>query len=151
MKKIITLLLCVVMLAVGVNAAFERVNTYSNNFSDVTEQNWFYENVKTAYELGFMNGKEEGKFDPSGSVTVVEGITMAARLHAQYNGIEIPDKVMNDKELRFDFDDDSMIDTSGDHGNRTKVGITFGHFDGEFDNGVLVLYNGGRGYRGYTG
>ncbi|MBR2021394.1 MAG: S-layer homology domain-containing protein, partial [Clostridia bacterium] len=142
MKKILVVLMAVVMLAMGANAAFEKVNTYENNFTDVTENNWFFDNVKTAYELGFMNGKADGIFDPNGSVTVVEGITMASRLHAIYNDTEVPDKVMNDKELRFDFDDDSMIDTSGDHGNRTKVGITFGHFDGEFDNGVLVLYNG---------
>ena len=72
MKKIITIILVVVMLAVGVNASFEKVNTYGDNFSDVTEANWFYDNVKTAYELGFMNGKSEGKFDPNGNVTVVE-------------------------------------------------------------------------------
>ena len=35
MKKILTLVLCAVILAVGVNAAFEKVNTYSNNFSEM--------------------------------------------------------------------------------------------------------------------
>ena len=44
MKKILTIVLAAVMLAVGVSAAFEKVNTYSNNFSDVKEANWFYEN-----------------------------------------------------------------------------------------------------------
>ena len=68
MKKILLALLVAVILCTGVSAAFEKVNTYNNNFSDVTEQNWFYENVKTAYELGFMNGKSEGKFDPNGKI-----------------------------------------------------------------------------------
>ena len=104
MKRIVTLLLCIVLLAVGVNAAFEKVNSYSNNFSDVTEQNWFYENVKTAYELGFMNGKAEGQFDPSGNVTVVEAVTMASRLHAKYRGGEVTKKVIDSPEVRFDFD-----------------------------------------------
>ena len=139
MKKIITLLLCVVMLAVGVNAAFEKVNTYSNNFSDVTEQNWFYENVKTSYELGFMNGKEEGKFDPSGSVTVVEGITLASRLHAAYNDTEVQERAVNNTELRFDCDDDTMVDTTGGRNNRAQFGITFGRGIGEFDEGVLRI------------
>ena len=139
MKKIITLLLCVVMLAAGVNAAFEKVNTYSNNFSDVTEQNWFYENVKTSYELGFMNGKEAGKFDPSGNVTIVEGITMAARLHAAYYGVEIKDREVNQTEIRFDFDDDSLVDTTGGKNARQQVGITFGRCIGVFDGGILTV------------
>ena len=41
-KKIFALLL----LATGTFAAFEKINKYDNNFSDVTENNWFYENVK---------------------------------------------------------------------------------------------------------
>ena len=89
MKKILVVLMAVVMLAMGANAAFEKVNTYENNFTDVTENNWFFDNVKTAYELGFMNGKADGIFDPNGSVTVVEGITMASRLHAIYNDTEV--------------------------------------------------------------
>ena len=42
MKKILTVVLASLMLAAGANAAFERVNTYSDDFSDVTEKNWFY-------------------------------------------------------------------------------------------------------------
>ena len=43
MKKILVVLLAAIMLACGANAAFERVNTYNNDFSDVTDANWFYE------------------------------------------------------------------------------------------------------------
>ena len=46
MKKLFTVLLCVAMLAAGVNAAFEKVNTYDNNFSDVTEQNCLWQKEK---------------------------------------------------------------------------------------------------------
>ena len=55
------MLLAALMLATGAFAAFEKVNTYDNNFSDVADSNWFAKDVKSAYELGFMNGKAEGK------------------------------------------------------------------------------------------
>ena len=139
MKKILTLVLCAVILAVGVNAAFEKVNKYDNNFSDVKDTAWYAENVKTAYELGFMNGKSEGKFDPDGNVTVVEGITMASRLHAIYNGTEVQERAVNNTELRFDFDDDTLVDTSGGQANRQKFGITFGRSTGKFENGILTV------------
>ena len=139
MKKILVVLMAVVMLAVGANAAFEKVNTYSNNFTDVPDSAWYAENVKTAYELGFMNGKSEGLFDPDGNVTVVEGITMASRLHAIYNDTEVSDRVMNNTELRFDFDDDSLVDTSGGRNGRQQFGISFGRCKGIFDNGILVI------------
>ena len=139
MKKIICLLLAAFMLVAGANAAFEKVNTYSNNFSDVTESNWFYENVKTAYELGFMNGKSEGKFDPNGNVTVVEGITMAARLHATYNGTEVKkvEKVVN--EVRYDFDDDSKFVDLTERASRNNDGISFNRAKGEFKDGLMIV------------
>ena len=89
MKKLLICVVVAAVLATGTFAAFEKVNTYNNNFSDVQESNWFYANVKSAYELGFMNGKTETTFDPNGNVTVAEGITMAARVHAINAGVEI--------------------------------------------------------------
>lgn len=105
MKKMLTVFLTAVLFAMGVNAAFVKTNTYDNNFSDVKDTSWFAENVKTAYELGFMNGKSEGKFDPNGNVTVAEGITMASRVHAIYNGIDIENFKKSVPEIRYDFDD----------------------------------------------
>lgn len=129
MKKILTMLTVAAMLAVGTNAAFEKVNTYENNFSDVKETSWYAENVKSAYELGFMNGKSEGQFDPNGNVTVAEGITMAARVNAIYNGKEITKKeaapAEEAQEIRFDFD--------------TDEGISLNHANGEVDGGILVM------------
>ena len=139
MKKLITIILAVVMLAVGVNAAFEKVNTYNNNFSDVTEQNWFFANVKTAYELGFMNGKEEGKFDPNGSVTLVEGITMAARLHALYHGTEVKKSEAGVKEYRFDFDDKGIIVDLSQRNSRNTDGVNFNRATGKIEDGILIV------------
>ena len=124
MKKTLVALLAVLMLAVGVNAAFEKVNTYNNNFSDVTDANWFSENVKTAYELGFMNGKSKGKFDPNGNVTVAEGITMASRLHAIYNGNEITKETAeNNYVITFD----------------TMDALRLNHAVGGVEDGVLKM------------
>ena len=92
MKNTLMCLLLAVLLSFSAFAAFEKTATYDNNFSDVPETSWYAENVKTAYELGFMNGKAEGLFDPAGNVTVAEGITMACRVHAIYNGTEVTKK-----------------------------------------------------------
>ncbi len=75
-------------LACAVNgAAFQKTNEYkSGHFTDVPENAWYAGEVKSAYELGFMNGKSDSEFVPAGSVTVAEGITMASRVHAIYNG-----------------------------------------------------------------
>ena len=127
MKKLLVVLLAAVMLAVGANAAFEKVNTYSGNFSDVKETNWFYDNVKTAYELGFMNGKAEGKFDPNGNVTVAEGITMASRLHAIYNNTEVSDESVVVNEHKIDFNE-------GEDGNLMPKRAT-----AKLEDGVLIL------------
>ena len=139
MKRIFTLVLAALLFAIGTNAAFEKINTYNNNFLDVKDTSWYAENVKTAYELGFMNGKSEGKFDPDGNVTVVEGITMASRLHAIYRGGEV--KVENDApaEVRYDFDDPSIIVDLSERNSRNNKGVTFNHAVGKVENGCLVV------------
>ena len=138
MKKLLVLLMAAVMLAVGANAAFEKVNTYDNNFSDVSDTAWYADNVKTAYELGFMNGKQEGKFDPNAGVTVVEGITMASRLHAIYNGTEVTktDKAVD--AYRFEFDDPSIIVDLSERNSRNTNGINFNRATGKIEDGMLI-------------
>ena len=138
MKKILTVVLASLMLAAGANAAFERVNTYSDDFSDVTEKNWFYDNVKTAYELGFMNGKSEDKFDPNGNVTVVEGITMASRLHAMFYGTEVT-KSDEDIEYRLDFDNPKILSAVQNNTQKKTESITLGRATGEISDGILVV------------
>ena len=115
----------VLSMSVTYAAEFKKVNTYANNFSDVAASAWYAENVKTAYELGFMNGKSEGKFDPNGNVTVAEGVTMAARLNAIYNGVDLENYAAGNLERRFDFDE-------------KDPSVSFGYFDGKFENGMIV-------------
>ena len=139
MKRILTLLLVVLLLSICTNAAFERINKYNNNFLDVKDTSWYAENVKTAYEIGFMNGKSEGKFDPDGNVTVVEGITMASRLHAIYRGGEVKVEDSSPKEVRYDFDDPSIIVDLSERNSRNNGGVTFNHAVGKVENGCLVV------------
>ena len=55
-------------------------------FSDVDKSDWFFDNVKNAYELGLMKGRGEDTFAPLGSIELAEVITIAARLRSAYTG-----------------------------------------------------------------
>ena len=61
----------------------------ASTFSDIKSSDWFYGDVETSYKLGLMNGRSETEFAPTGSMTVAEAITIAARLNATYNKKEI--------------------------------------------------------------
>ncbi|MBO5143181.1 MAG: S-layer homology domain-containing protein [Clostridia bacterium] len=63
---------------------FKQNKTYQNNFEDVNQNDWYYENVKIAYEKGLVNGTSEKTFNPTGNITVAETITLASRLHSIY-------------------------------------------------------------------
>ena len=96
-RKFLALLLCAVMMigilpmsaiAAETNGLdnFKKVNTYkAGTFSDVSPSDWYYDNVKAAYELGLMIGQGEN-FGVNSDVTVAETVTLAARLHAIYSG-----------------------------------------------------------------
>ncbi len=65
---------------------FEYVNVYNPTmFADVLATDWFYGDVEKTYSLGFMDGVSANTFDPNGSVTIAQAITIAARIHATYN------------------------------------------------------------------
>ena len=65
---------------------FRPERTYEEGrFADVLHSDWYYENVKAAYELGLMVGREDG-FGEAGDMTVAEAVTLSARLHAIYMG-----------------------------------------------------------------
>lgn len=66
---------------------FKKVRDYPG-FSDVPADRWYSNDVKQAYELGLMDGKGGGRFDPDGNLTLAEAVTMAARACAIYYGKE---------------------------------------------------------------
>ncbi len=64
---------------------FQKTNSYSSaSFSDVRDDNWFCDEVRTVYEYGLMIGTSATTFNPLGNVTIAETITLAARLHKLY-------------------------------------------------------------------
>ena len=78
--------------ALAAESGFARINTYApGQFADVPEDIWCADNVKSAYEFGIMDGREEGRFDVGGSLTVAETITMACRIHSACTGADLPE------------------------------------------------------------
>lgn len=60
--------------------------SYSDGtFSDVVSGSWYGSSVKCVYECGVMGGTGKG-FEPDGSVTNAQAITVAARIRAKYSG-----------------------------------------------------------------
>lgn len=95
MKKLISLILALTLLLSLVPAAvatddpnlarFQKVNSYSpGQFPDIAEGVWWTENIAAAYELGLMKGNADGSFAPKGSISIIETIVIACRLHAIY-------------------------------------------------------------------
>jgi len=53
------------------------------NFSDVSENQWFYHPVMTLANGGLVQGKGNGIFDPEGTITYAEFCTMLARANGR--------------------------------------------------------------------
>ena len=51
----------------------------SNVFQDVTENDWFYNYVGTAYSYGIIKGVSENEFNPNGTITREEAAVMVTR------------------------------------------------------------------------
>ncbi len=114
------------------------------NFSDVTPEKWYYNDVENARLYGLMKGVGEGLFDPDGTLTVAEAIAVAARQHREIYGVE------------FTFDDTAKIwyrdyvtyayaagiIKDGDFEDYTKV-VTRGELAYIFDGALKTLENAG--------
>ena len=65
--------------------AFPRTRSYEPGmFPDVAEDSWYEANVRTAYELGLMQGNADGTFNPEGNLRVIEAIVTFCRLRSIY-------------------------------------------------------------------
>ena len=53
-------------------------------FTDVKPGDWFYNDVKTAYEMGLINGKTPTLFAPGDNLTYAEAVKLAACMHQKY-------------------------------------------------------------------
>jgi S1-C subfamily serine protease len=71
--------------AVGGMSLFSPVRSFGDGvFSDVGGGVWYERHVKTAYELGLLDGKGGGKFDPDGKLTIAEAVKLAVNVHRIY-------------------------------------------------------------------
>ena len=53
-------------------------------FADVPAGVWFYNDVKTAFESGLINGRSATKFAPDDNLTYAEAVKLAACMHQKY-------------------------------------------------------------------
>lgn len=90
-RKLICLCMALVFIFGMVSGAaagfdnFGKSNVYMDGqFVDVSSSDWFYDSVKQTYELGLVKGTSETTFNPEGSITVIEAIVLACRLHSIY-------------------------------------------------------------------
>ena len=58
-------------------------------FTDVEEGRWYYSAVTTIAAAGWMNGMGEDTFAPTGTFSVAQVLSVAARIHAAANEKEI--------------------------------------------------------------
>ena len=71
--------------AAGSLSYFENVRTYaSGTFSDVPDGAWYAGDVRSAYDLGLIDGKSAGQFDPDSYLTAAEAVKLAACLNSIY-------------------------------------------------------------------
>jgi len=57
---------------------------YSNPFTDISESDWYYNNVTYSAYSGLMECVSENTFSPSSSLTVAQAVALAARLHSSH-------------------------------------------------------------------
>ncbi|MBO4950159.1 MAG: S-layer homology domain-containing protein [Clostridia bacterium] len=90
--KILTAGVVLTALTLTACADFPKKNTYNGQFTDVAETAWYKNEVASAYELGFVKGTSDTLYSPNNTVTVAEAVTMASRVHAEYNDKTISEK-----------------------------------------------------------
>lgn len=71
-------------------ASFMRQRDYGG-FDDVANDAWYKKSVKAVFEYGIMDGVSNTAFAPDGAVSMAQAITVASRIHAQYNKKTIAD------------------------------------------------------------
>ena len=91
-KRSISIALCIGILlslltipaSAGELSNFQKVQSYTGQFADVPSTAWYGESVQTAYEMGLLNGKSAGRFDPASNLTLAEAAKLAACLNKIY-------------------------------------------------------------------
>lgn len=70
--------------------SFSKVASYqSGQFTDVLDSAWYAENVRTAYELGLVDGTSDTTFSPDTNLTLAQAVKLACVLHATYYDADV--------------------------------------------------------------
>ena len=92
MKRMISLVLAVCLVlalqapALASEGGITKVNTYTGQFTDVPDSKWYADAVRIVYEYGMMTGVSDTLFNPTGTLSMAEAVTLASRLHSLYHG-----------------------------------------------------------------
>ncbi|NCB62187.1 MAG: hypothetical protein EOM52_00985 [Clostridia bacterium] len=68
------------------SAQFPLIQNRLPNFKDVGPRDWYDLWVNLAYNVGLIDGKGDGTFDPEGTLTVAEAVKLAAFMESRYTG-----------------------------------------------------------------
>jgi len=83
-KKFLAALLAILTLCSTVPAygmTITESRSYDGQFTDVSTDDWFYDDVVDAYSLGLLDGKSATTFAPAQGLTIAETIKLAAVCH----------------------------------------------------------------------
>ncbi|MBQ3100229.1 MAG: S-layer homology domain-containing protein, partial [Clostridia bacterium] len=80
MKRIFSLILCLLMLIGAVPAMAVSADEPAKSFADVKEGKWYYEGVMWCAEQGYMAGESETLFAPSKEMTRSMLVTVLAAI-----------------------------------------------------------------------
>lgn len=81
MKKIVSLILALIM-CLGLLTGF--VSAAGFPFADVPVYEWYFEDVRNAYEMDLINGKTINTFAPNDYLTYAEAVKLAACMSQRY-------------------------------------------------------------------
>ncbi len=68
---------------------FKKERIYSNNFSDIREDDWFFNSVAEVFEYKITDGISENEFAPYEPVSLAEAIAFGAKLNMIYENESI--------------------------------------------------------------
>ena len=80
-KRVLSLAL---VLCLGLSMLPMPVNAADLPFTDVPESQWYYNDVKTAYENGLVDGTSPTTFSPNDNLLYSQAIKLAACMHEKY-------------------------------------------------------------------